>query len=153
MLLPGVYYCLECCHMKVMSTIYHEGSESHACLMQKALIGAYCFTCSIRELIPTFFVFDQIGFYSSSNYMLIVFRKLLLFPNWHNFSVASVLVYKLPTFRDSVTRVLAHKLLGSPSRGILLIILERGHYWYIRVKRTWTKGFWAKGSWAKGRDF
>ena len=33
---------------------YHEGIESRVCLMQKALIAAYYFTCSVKELIPTF---------------------------------------------------------------------------------------------------
>jgi len=55
-LMPRVYYCLERCRLEVMSLVYHEDSEPPICLIPKALIVAYCFTCSIKEPIPTFFL-------------------------------------------------------------------------------------------------
>src|SRR5436305_1244351 len=51
-----LYYYLERCHLEVMSIVYYKDGESPICLMKKALIAAYCFTCSIKESIPTFFL-------------------------------------------------------------------------------------------------
>ena len=54
----------------------HEGNESRACLMEKALIGAYCFDRSIRDPIPTFFLLIRYRLLASSiNYTLILLHN------------------------------------------------------------------------------